>query len=85
MMKLTAKKFGAPMVLLLLLSTGCAATNADVTHVSQKKKSNASLIRSLKKDLKYIDSHWSQEEKDYFYKNFVFDFNSLVIDSLSHP
>ena len=50
MMKLTAKKFGAPMVLLLLLSTGCAATNADVTHVSQKKKSNASLIRSLKKD-----------------------------------
>jgi Tfp pilus assembly protein PilP len=84
-MKLPVKKFAAPMVLLLLLSTGCAAANADVTHVSQKKKSNKPLIRSLKKDLKYIDSHWSQEEKDHFYKKFVFDFNSLVIDSLSHP
>ena len=72
------------MVLLLLLSTGCAAANAHVTHVSEKK-TNKSIIRSLKKDLKYIDSHWSQEEKDYFYKNFVFDPNSLVIDTLSHP
>ena len=84
MMKTNKKLFHHFAVLSLLIFTRCALIKPKVQQTPPKRMTKDFLQKSLEKDAKYMRKHWSQEEIDYFYKNFVFNSNSFLPDTIPH-
>jgi len=84
LMKILQNRFTFFVVLSLLILTRCALIKPKVQQTPPKRMTKDFLQKSLDKDAKYMRKHWSQEEIDYFYKNFVFNSNSFLPDTIPH-